>query len=113
MAQPYRDQFREKVVQAIDQGMTKSKASRTFGISRNTIHNWLKLREKTGSCSPRQHYQKGSNPKITDWEKFEAFLEQNRGKTEEEMAAAWEEPISRHTIRRAIKKLEHMKKFRH
>lgn len=113
MAAPYQYELRMKVIEAIEQGQKKSEVARRFGISRNTIYLWLKRREITGSIDPALHYQKGSNPKITDWEKFEAFLEKHQGKTEQEMAEAWEEPISRHTIHRSIEKLNYAKQFPH
>ncbi|EAM49690.1 putative transposase [Crocosphaera watsonii WH 8501] len=49
MPAPYSYDLRTKVINAIDEGMTKTQASRLFGISRNTINLWLKKKEETGS----------------------------------------------------------------
>ena len=113
MAAPYQYELRMEVIAAIEQGQKKSEVARKFGISRNTVHRWWKRRKATGSIDPILDYQKGSNPKITDWEKFEAFLEKHQGKTEQELADLWEEPISRHTIHRSIEKLNYAKQFPH
>ncbi len=42
MAAPYSYDLRQKVIQAIDNSMRKSEASRVFALSRNTIDLWLK-----------------------------------------------------------------------
>jgi hypothetical protein len=44
MAKPYSDDFREKVMQAIElDGLKKSEASQLFNISRNTINLWFSI----------------------------------------------------------------------
>lgn len=40
MPTPYSYDLRTKVLQAIDEGMTKTQASRIFKLSRNTIDLW-------------------------------------------------------------------------
>ena len=49
MPTPYSYDLRAKVLQAIDEGITKTQVSRVFNLSRNTINLWLKRREETGS----------------------------------------------------------------
>jgi hypothetical protein len=41
---------------------------------------------------------KGSGHKITDWEKFGAFVETHADKTQAQMAQLWEKDISERTI---------------
>ena len=49
MAKPYSNDFRQKVMQAIElDGLKKSEASQLFNISRNTINLWLKRKAETG-----------------------------------------------------------------
>ncbi len=48
MPTPYSYDLRARVLQAIDEGMTKTQASRVFKLSRNTLNLWLKRREETG-----------------------------------------------------------------
>ena len=105
MPTPYSYDLRVKVLQTIDEGMTKTQASRVFSISRNTINLWLKQREETGDCRAKVGYQKGYSPKITDLEQFQEFVRQNGRKTQAEMAQAWSEDISARTIGKGLKKI--------
>ena len=90
MANPYRYDLRQKVIQAIElDGMKKSEAAQVFQISRNTIYLWLKRRTETGDYQalPRRP---GNKHKITDWEKFRAFAAQHGDKAQAEMAEQWQ-----------------------
>ncbi len=49
----YSIDLRERIVSAVDAGMPKSVASRTFQVSRATVNNYLALRRDTGAISPR------------------------------------------------------------
>jgi transposase len=102
--------LRTKVINAIDSGMRKSKASSVFQISRNTINLWLNKREETGDYKGEVGYQKGYNSKITDLEKFEEFAQAYGSLTQKEMAEKWKEKISDRTIGKALKKLNHTRK---
>jgi transposase len=105
MPTPYSYDLRAKVLQAIDEGMTKTQASQVFRLSRNTINLWLKRREETGDCKAKVGYQKGYRPKIADLEKFKEFARQHGRKTQAEMAQAWNEDISARTIGSCLKKI--------
>jgi transposase len=49
MAHPYSEDFRQKVMQAIElDGLRKSEASQLFNISRNTINLWCQRKAETG-----------------------------------------------------------------
>ena len=49
MAQSYSEDFRQKVMQAIElDGLKKSEASQLFSISRNMINLWCQRKAKTG-----------------------------------------------------------------
>ena len=73
MPASYSYDLRTKVINALDDGMSKTQVSRIFKISRNTIDLWLKKREQTGDYQAEFGYQKGYNAKITDLEKFREF----------------------------------------
>ncbi|WP_197530148.1 IS630 family transposase [Gloeobacter violaceus] len=106
MAKPYSYDFRQKVLQAIElNGLKKSEASELFDISRNTINLWSQRKAETGDvqAKPRPASHKGQ--KITDWEKFRAFVEAHGDKTQAEMAQLWDGQISSRTISRALHKL--------
>ena len=49
----YSIDLRERVLQAVEEGMSKMAAHRTFHISRSTIDHWFALREQTGTLAPR------------------------------------------------------------
>ena len=93
------------MLQAIDEGMTKTQASRVFKLSRNTINLWLKRREETGDYKALEGYQKGYKPKLVDLEKFKEFARQHGRKTQAEMAEAWDGDISARTIGKGLNKI--------
>lgn len=105
MPTPYSYDLRAKVLQAIDEGITKTQVSRVFNLSRNTINLWLKRREETGSYKALVGYQKGYKPKLANLEKFKEFARQHGGKTQAEMAEAWGGDISARTIGKGLKKI--------
>ena len=84
-----------------------------FSLSRNTIDLWLKRRETTGELQPKSGDQKGSRHKITNWEAFRDFAQEHGELTTAEMAQVWSEKVSRHTIRRGLKKIKFTRKKRH
>jgi transposase len=49
MGKAYSQDLRERVLGAIDAGMSKMKAHRLYRVSRSTIDDWLLLREQTGA----------------------------------------------------------------
>ena len=112
MSAPYSYDLRQKVIQAIDNGMRKSEASRVFALSRNTIDLWLKRRDTTGEFQAHTGYQKGSRHKITDWDSFREFALAHGELTQAEMADIWEKKVSRHTISRGLKKINFTRKKR-
>ena len=107
---PYSYDLRKKVIDAIDEGMGKTEASRIFRISRNTIDLWLRKREQTGDYKAEVGYQKGYNPKITNLEEFEQFAQAHGSLTQKEMAEKWKGKISDRTIGKALKKLNYTRK---
>jgi transposase len=48
----YGTDLREKVVAAIDRGMSRAAAARTFGVSLSTVKRWLR-RRRAGALAPR------------------------------------------------------------
>lgn len=106
MAKPYSYDFRQKVIEAIElNGLKKSEASEYFNISRNTINLWFRRREETGDINVKKEKKPGPSGKITDWGKFESFVQIYGDKTQVEMAELWEGEISNRTISRGLKKI--------
>lgn len=106
MPKPYSYDLRQKVIQAIElDGMKNSEAAQVFQISRNTINLWLQRKASTGDYQALPNKPPGNGHKITDWEKFEKFVEVNGDKTQVDMAKLWSGEISDRTISRALKKI--------
>lgn len=49
----YSADFRERLLSAIDAGLSQAEASRTLGVSTSTISRWRQQRDATGSAAPR------------------------------------------------------------
>ena len=105
MPAPYSYDLRRKVIEAIDDGMGKTEASKLFRISRNTINLWLHRREESGDYRAEDGYQRGYGAKITDLEEFKEFARKHGSQTQKEMAQAWIGEISDKTIGKALKKI--------
>ena len=56
----YSEDLRSRVVAAVDGGMSRGEAARTFGVSPATIKRYLRLRRQTGGLAPRP--RRGSPP---------------------------------------------------
>ena len=106
--------LRERVIAAVDKGMPKVTAAKTFGVSRRVVYNWLDLRRKTNSLDPKTGYQKGHSHKITDWDQFKLFAEKNKHKTVKKMIVEWEKQnnftMSESVMERALKKINYTSK---
>lgn len=121
MPAPYSYDLRTKAIEAVQRGERKSTVCQMFKISRNTllrqgsvtINLWLKRQEETGDYQAISGFQKGSGHKITDWEKFRAFVKVHGGKTQGEMARLWGENVTQQNISDALQKLGVSRKKRH
>lgn len=106
MAKAYSYDLRQKVINAIElDGMRKSEAAQVFQLSRNTIDLWLKRKADTGDYQVKPNRTTGNRHKITDWDRFRAFVKQHGDKTQAQMAALWDGDISARTISRALHKI--------
>lgn len=106
MPKAYDYDLRRKVLEAIElNGMKRCEASECFGISRNTIHQWLQLKAETGDVKPKPIKNRGHSHKITDWEKFRAFVVANPDKTQTQLAELWQDDLSERTMSRALQRL--------
>jgi len=62
MGKPYSNDLRLRVLKALDGGMNKMTAHKTFCVSRSTIDHWIALRARTGSVGANTTYR----PPLTD-----------------------------------------------
>ena len=113
MPAPYSEDLRQKALAAVARGERKTSVCRMLNISRNTLDLWLKRADQTGTCQAITHYQKGSRHKITDWERFRAFVREQGGKTQGQMAALWGEGVTQQNISDALGKLGISRKKRY
>ena len=51
----YSQDFRSRVVEYVEEGHTRLKASKVFKINKNTVRQWIDLKGETGSLEPRPH----------------------------------------------------------
>lgn len=116
MGVAYSQDLRLRVVAAIDGGMSKMKAHKTFCVSRSTIDDWLKQREAVGHLEACTRYRRGPRPKIDDLVAFEAFALRHQEKTLEGMKSAWhkesDQSVSCQTLSVMMKKIGWTRKKR-
>ncbi len=105
MAAPYSEDIRRKALAAVKRGERKSDISKMFSISRNTLDLWLKREAETGNCRAITNYQQGCRHKITDWERFRAFIKQHGSKTQAQLVALWGDGVTQQNISAAMQKL--------
>jgi transposase len=105
MAAPYSYDLRQKVIEAVKGGERKTDVCQMFNISRNTLNLWLKREEETGDYRAITDFQQGSRHKITDWQRFEEFVQKHGDKTQKQMAKLWGEGVTQQNISDALMKL--------
>jgi transposase len=91
MGAPYSEDLRTRVLAAVDGGMSKWEVHQTFGVSRSTIDDWLKLRTETGGVKAKTEYYRGRAPMLPDSPELRTFLEAHQGSTLAQLAHAWQE----------------------
>ena len=89
MAKGYSVDLRARVLESVDEGMSKMTAHVVFRISRPTLDRWIALREHTGSLAPRALPQTRL-PQLQG-AAFEEFAQRHAHATLSEMAQAWHE----------------------
>lgn len=102
MGRAYSADLRLRVLDAIEGGMSKMTAHRTFRVSRSTIDKWITRRRATGSVQAKSGYHKGRALALGEVASFEAFAQRHQGATLEQMSRAWQEEsghlVSRNTF---------------
>jgi transposase len=59
---PYSEDLRKKIVEALRRGTTKSEAARSFGVSRSSVKRYAKLAHQGRTLAPKKRL--GSRPKM-------------------------------------------------
>lgn len=58
----YSEDLRAEILEAVDRGMPKSEATRTFGVSRSSVKRYVASRREGRPLAPNKH--PGSKPKL-------------------------------------------------
>ena len=62
MPTAYSTDLRERVLNAIDGGMSNEDAARKYAVAIASVYNWKKQRRETGSFAPKK-YKRGQKRK--------------------------------------------------
>ena len=114
MGKAYSVDLRLRVLAAIDAGLSKMQAHKTFQISRSTIDDWLKLRAQTGSVQVPEQRRSGRG--LGAHEGFAAFAQRHQHSTLEQMQRAWQQEtqqsVSLMSFSRALRQRDYTRKKR-
>jgi transposase len=61
---PYSEDLRKKIIEALRRGMTKTEAARSFGVSRSSVKRYAKLADEGRPLAPKK--RPGSKPKMDE-----------------------------------------------
>jgi transposase len=105
----YSEDLRKKILQAVDRGMPKSEAARTFGVSRSSVKRYAAARREGKPLTPKKH--PGSKPKLDDGARklLEADLDERPALTLKDRRRILEEmvgvSVSESTLSRLLRKM--------
>ena len=116
MGRAYSQDLRLRVLGAVDGGMNKMQAHKTFRVSRSTIDDWLRLRAEQGHVRDRAPRHPKAGGALGDVELFGAFAARHSGATLKQMAEVWKQQtgqeLSINTFSLALKRLGWTRKKR-
>ena len=110
----YSEDLREKIVEALERGMGKSQAARTFSVSLSSVKRYAKLAQEGRSLAPKN--RPGSKPKLEERSRklLQADLEEHPFLTLQQRCeylwAVASVEVSRSTVCRAIKRMDSTRK---
>lgn len=105
----YSEDLRKKILQAVDRGMPKSEAARTFEVSRSSVKRYAAARREGKPLAPKKH--PGSKPKLdqrarklleADLDERPALTLKDRRRFLEEMVGI---SVSESTLSRLLRKM--------
>jgi transposase len=105
----YSEDLRKKILQAVDRGMPKSVAAKTFGVSRSSVKRYAAARREGKPLAPKKH--PGSKPKLdqrasklleADVDQRPALTLKDRRRFLEEMVGV---SVSESTLSRLLRKM--------
>ena len=105
----YSEDLRNKIVEALGRGATKTETARTFGVSRSSVKRYAKLAEQGRPLAPKK--RPGSKPKMDERARrlLEANLQERPAATlserREYLARVAGMSLSESTVSRMLKRL--------
>lgn len=106
----YSEDLRQRIVEAVAAGMSKSEAARRFEVSLNSVKRYVKLKQHTGQLTPK--IRPGKSASISG-EKVELLRQQIKATpdaTLAQRAEQWEQAqgvkLSRSTFSRTLQRLK-------
>jgi transposase len=105
----YSEDLRKKILQAVDRGMPKSEAAKTFGVSRSSIKRYAAARREGMPLTPKKH--PGSKPKLDERARkiLEADVEERPATTLKDRCRFLEQmvgvSVSESTLSRLLRKM--------
>ena len=105
----YSTDLRVRILEAVDKGMPKSEAARTFGVSRSSIKRYAAARREGRPLTPKKH--PGSKPKLDERARkiLQADVEERPSITLKERCRFLEEmvgiSVSKSTLSRLLRKM--------
>ncbi len=110
----YSEDLRMKIIEALERGMGKSQAARTFSVSLSSVKRYAKKAQEGRSLAPRK--RPGSKPKLDERSSklLEADLKEHPFLTLQQrceyLRAVASVEVSRSTVCRAIKQMRSTRK---
>ena len=107
--------LRERVLAAVDRGLSRTEAAKLFAVARATITDWVTLRRETGSLAGQQPPGRPRTIGLADHEALRAQLTAQPDATLEAHVAHWtaqhpSQSLSVATMSRAIQRLDWTRK---
>ncbi len=105
----YSEDLRAKILDAVDRGLPKSEAARTFGMSRTSVKRYAAARREGRSLAPKKH--PGSRPKLDEgtMKLLEADVEERAAATLKDRRRFLEEAagvsVSESTLSRQLRRM--------
>jgi transposase len=105
----YSEDLRRKIVEAMEKGMGKSEAARTFGVSLSSVKRYAKIADEGRSLAPKK--RPGSKPKLDEsaTRLLEADLEERPAATLPQRCEFLDrvagEKVSESTVSRVLKRM--------
>lgn len=110
----YSEDLRQKIVDALGRGTTKSEAARLFGVSRSSVKRFARMEREGSSLAPRKPPGRPRKAGEREERLLEADLAERPAATASERRRYLEHmtgvSMSDSTVRRLVRKLGHSRK---